>query len=43
MMMLSLRMTFDEARDIQLKFNPYFETQWNRIIEEKYLEKKLNV
>lgn len=41
MMMLSLRLSFDEAVDVQLKFNPYFESQWNRIIDEKYLEKKL--
>lgn len=41
MMMLTLNMTFEEAVNVQLKLNPYFEDQWNRIVDSKYLEKEL--
>lgn len=41
MMMLTMGMTFEGAVNIQLKMNPYFEAQWNRIVETKYLDKKL--
>ena len=43
MMMLNMGMSFDEAIKVQLQLNPYFEDNWNRIIEMKYLEKILNV
>ncbi len=43
MMMLTMRMTFEDAVYWQHKFNPYFEDQWNRIIDTHYLEKKLIV
>lgn len=43
MMMLTMKMTFEEAVSTQLRFNPYFEANWNRIIDTKYLEKKLVV
>ena len=41
MMMLTMGMTFEETVKLQLKFNPYFEDQWNRIVETKYLNKEL--
>ena len=41
MMMLALRISFNEAVEAQKKFNPYFQDQWNRIIESRYLEKEL--
>lgn len=43
MMMLTLGMSFEEAVSVQMKFNPYFEEQWNRIINTKYLDKELIV
>ena len=43
MMMLTLGMSFEEAVSAQMKFNPHFEGQWNRIISTKYLEKELIV
>ena len=43
MMMLTMRMSFEEAVSIQKKLNPYFEGQWNRIIDTKYLDKELIV
>lgn len=43
MMMLTMRMSFEEAVSCQLKLNPYFEEQWKRIIDTKYLEKQLIV
>lgn len=43
MMMLTMRMSFEEAVSIQKKLNPYFEEQWNRIIDTKYLDKELIV
>lgn len=43
MMMLTEPMSFDEAVSIQKKLNPYFEEQWNRIIDTKYLDKELIV
>ena len=41
MMMLAMRMSFKEALDFQMRFNPYFEEQWNLIISVKYLDKEL--
>lgn len=41
MMMLSLGMSFEQAVALQMKFNPYFEDQWNRIVSSKYLDKNL--
>ena len=41
MMMLTMKMSFEEAVATQLKHNPYFESQWKRIIETEYLKKKL--
>ena len=41
--MLTLGMSFEEAVSVQMKFNPYFEEQWNRIINTKYLDKELIV
>ncbi len=41
MSMLTLRMSFDKAVEIQKKFNPYFQDQWDRIVESEYLKKKL--
>lgn len=43
MMMLTMKRSFEDAVKIQLKLNPYFEDQWNRIVETKYLEKELIV
>lgn len=43
MMMLTMGMSFEDAVRTQLKFNPYFKEQWNRIVETKYLEKELIV
>lgn len=43
MMMLTIKMSFEDTVKIQLECNPYFEDQWNRIIKTKYLEKKLIV
>lgn len=41
MMMLAMRMSFKEALNFQMRFNPYFEEQWNLIISVKYLDKEL--
>ena len=41
MMLLSLGMSFEQAVALQMKFNPYFEDQWNRIVSSKYLDKNL--
>ena len=41
MMMLSMRMTFEEAVSIQKQLNPFFEEQWNRIVDSNYLDKKI--
>lgn len=43
MLMLNMRMSFDEAVKAQLLLNPYFEDNWKRIIEMKYLDKILEV
>lgn len=43
MMMLTMRMSFEDAVKAQLMLNPYFEDQWKRILETKYLEKRLCV
>lgn len=43
MMMLTMQMSFENAVNVQLRFNPYFEANWNRIIETNYLDKKLIV
>lgn len=43
MLMLNMGMSFNEALQCQLKFNPYFEENWNRIKETGYLNKKLNI
>ena len=43
MMMLTMNMSFEDAVKIQLKLNPYFNDQWNRIVESKYLDKELIV
>ena len=43
MMMLTMQITIDEAVRLQKKLNPFFETQWNRIIESKYLEKEISI
>lgn len=42
MMMLNMKRTFEEALDIQLKYNPYFADQWKRIVNSQYLEKSLS-
>ena len=42
-MMIYLKYSFDEAIEAQLKMNPYFKGQWDRIISDKYLEKTLIV
>ena len=41
MMMLTMKMSFEEAVATQFKVNPYFESQWKRIIESDYLNKSL--
>ena len=43
MMMLSLKMSLEDAVAFQMRVNPYFEEQWNRIIDTKYLDKELTV
>ena len=43
MMMLSCGMSFEQAVAFQMKVDPYFEDQWNRIVSSKYLDKKLIV
>jgi hypothetical protein len=43
MMMLTLNMSYDDAIKMQLKLNPYFKAQWDRIVETKYLDKELIV
>ena len=43
MLMLTIGMSFEQAISVQMKFNPYFKDQWDRIIESKYLDKKLYV
>lgn len=43
MMMLTMNMSFNEAIIVQSKFNPYFDEQWKRIVDSKYLEKELIV
>ncbi|HYE11425.1 MAG TPA: hypothetical protein VEF53_14745 [Patescibacteria group bacterium] len=39
--MLTQNMSFDKSIEVQNKFNPYFQEQWDRIIESNYLNKKL--
>jgi hypothetical protein len=41
MMMLTMRMSFSEAIKTQQATNPFFQNQWDRIIESKYFKKKL--
>lgn len=41
--MLTLGISFEEALKCQMEFNPFFKDNWNRIIKEKYLEKRLIV
>ncbi|SHH97864.1 hypothetical protein SAMN02745196_02162 [Clostridium collagenovorans DSM 3089] len=41
MMMLSRRMTFEEAISMQKQLNPSFEKQWSSIVDSKYLDKKI--
>lgn len=43
MLMLNMRMSFDEAIKAQLSLNPYFEDNWNRIMDTNYLDKELKV
>lgn len=40
MMMVSMGMSFEEAISVQEKVNPFFEKEWNRIVDSKYLDKK---
>ena len=42
-MMINFHITFEEAVSIQKKNNPYFEAEWDRIVESGYLSKELNV
>jgi len=41
MMMLTMGMTYDESVSFQMKFNPYFKENMDRIMNEKYFEKQL--
>lgn len=43
MMMLTLGMTYDSAIRFQVKFNPYFEKIIERIENENYIDKQLNI
>lgn len=43
MMMLTMGLSYQEALDFQLKFNPYFQSNIDRINDENYMEKKLNL
>lgn len=43
MMVLTMRMSFDEARETQKQLNPYFQDQWDRIIKSEYLDKELTI
>lgn len=43
MMMLTMRMSFEEAVSTQKKLNPYFEAEWDRIVSTEYLKKRLVV
>jgi hypothetical protein len=36
-------MSFEDVIKMQLKFNPYFNDQWNRIVKAKYLDNELIV
>ena len=43
MMMLTMRMSFEEAVSTQKQLNPYFEAEWDRIVSTEYLKKRLVV
>lgn len=43
MMMLTMGMSFEQAVTWQLKMNPYFQDQWNRIMDSRYLEKQIDI